>query len=143
MATQWNYDFSPGEVLTAGVMDSLGAVWETWTPTITASAGAFGGVTITQARYARIQKIIIGYLAVKITGMGTATGGLNFSLPATLRTGYSAGASWGTWREFAAVGDTGVVSPLTATTAGLFLYNNGAYLALNREFGATFMYEAA
>jgi hypothetical protein len=143
MATQYTAGLTTGQVLTAATMNSIGATWETWTPTITASSGAFSSVTITEARYARIQKIIVCYLSVKITGMGTATGNLNFTLPVTLRAGYNAGVSSGTWREFAAVGDTGVVSPLSTTTAGLFLYNNGAYLALNREYGATFIYEAA
>jgi hypothetical protein len=85
MATQWNYDFSPGEVLTAGVMDSLGAVWETYTPTLVQSTAVTKTVTI--ARYGQIQKIVFGTVFLVVTGTGVATNQVKIGLPIAAKVG--------------------------------------------------------
>jgi len=37
MATQWTAGTTSGQVLTAATLNTIGAVWETWTPALTAS----------------------------------------------------------------------------------------------------------
>ena len=143
MATQYTAGLTAGEVLTAATMNSIGAEWESWTPTITASAGAFTTTTVNVARYARIQKIIVCFLDVTINNVGTATGQVLFTLPFTARSSVTSGAALGAWREFAAVGITGTIETSTTTIAALSSYNNSAFLGSGRRYGATFIYEAA
>ncbi len=57
MATQYTAGLTT-QVLTSAIMNSIGATWETWTPTVTASAGTITSATVTLARYARIQNIV-------------------------------------------------------------------------------------
>lgn len=77
MATQYTAGLSAGQILTAATMNSIGAAWETWTPTWTGSTtnpaignGFIGGT------YCRIQKTVIadGYVIAGTTttyGSGT------------------------------------------------------------------------
>jgi hypothetical protein len=141
MATQWNYDFSPGEVLTAGVMDSLGAVWETWTPNFRSSAGAWTSSTTNFARYGRIGKIVLGQASISITSVGTATGLVTFDLPITAQSGGFIGFGFG--REIALSGNTFLASANTTTVGSLRFFNNGETAAGLWTFPFTFMYEAA
>jgi hypothetical protein len=141
MATQWNYDFSPGEVLTAGVMDSLGAVWETWTPTVTPQTGSFTTVTVNLARYGRIGKLVYGQIIFTITAIGTGSGNPVFTLPIT-----GTGAQFiaiGSVREIGTTGLTGIVSQDTTTTGVMRRYDNAAFIAANNKFAGSFFYEAA
>jgi hypothetical protein len=141
MATQWNYDFSPGEVLTAAVMDSLGAVWETWTPTITASSGTFTSVTVSKAKYARINKIILGQIQIDITNVGSASGLTEFSLPVTATAGND--ASLGSGREYKLAGFSFSIFQFSTTTARLQGYAAGATANTTYGLAGNFMYEAA
>lgn len=87
MATQWTAGTSSGQVLTAATLNTIGAVWETYTPTLTASTtnpnlGSTGTAT---GRYARVNKIVIGNAQFTFNGAGIAAGlGFYFcSLPIT------------------------------------------------------------
>ena len=70
MATQWNYDFSPGQVLTATVMDSLGAVWESWTPQFWNGTGQVT-TSVASGFYGRIGKLGIIYANMVANAAGT------------------------------------------------------------------------
>ena len=74
MATQYNGGLVSGQVLTAATMNSIGAVWETYTPTVTASSGTITTGSLTLARYARVQKLVFVYNQYTITTAGTANG---------------------------------------------------------------------
>ena len=77
MATQWTAGTTSGQVLTAAKLNTIGAPWESWTPTWTGSTtnpaignGFIGGM------YARIQNIVIadGYvIAGSTTTYGSGT----------------------------------------------------------------------
>ena len=77
MATQWTAGTTSGQVLTATKLNTIGAAWETWTPTWTGSTtnpaignGFIGG------SYCRINKTVIadGYIiAGSTTTYGTGT----------------------------------------------------------------------
>lgn len=144
MATQYTAGLSAGNVLTAATMNSIGAAWETWTPTITASSGTFTTVTLGTNRYMRIQKLVIVVFDATVTSIGTATGAMQTTLPVTAKTGgFVDGLAIGTWREKALSGETGVFIWNTTTRAVLVRYDNGAYLTNGDQYGGTFIYEAA
>ena len=141
MATQYTAGLTTGQVLTAATMNSIGAAWETWTPTITASAGAFTTTTVNLARYARINKIVILNLSVTLNNIGTATGTMRFSLPIT-----ASGANIpcvGTYVERAVTGSSGVSQLLNSTTGFCVTYNNGSSIANNYVNACFLVYEAA
>lgn len=120
--------------------------WQSWTPTITADGGTFGSTVVTNARYTQINKTVICTLDVKVTGVGSAAGALVFTLPVTQTTTYfPADGCIGSWREYNATGETGVVCNLgtSGTLGALRRYDNGAILNTGRYFSATFTYEAA
>jgi hypothetical protein len=141
MATQWNYDFSPGEVLTAAVMDSLGAVWETWTPTVTPQTGSFTTVTVNLARYGRIGKLVYGQIVFTITTIGTGSGNPVFTLPITGTSPQF--TAIGSVREIGTTGFTGIVSQDSTTTGVMRRYDNAVYIAAGNKFAGSFFYEAA
>ena len=125
MATQWNYDFSPGEVLTAGVMDSLGAVWETYTPTLVQSTAVTK--TVTNARYGQIQKIVFGALHLVVTGTGVANHVVNIGLPIAARTGSIGAIIGGGFIYDASTNATYNMAAIqTSTTTIGFLYQTGS-----------------
>lgn len=142
MATQYTAGFAAGQILTAANMNSIGAAWETWTPTITASAGTFTTVTVNKAKYCQIQKTVICYIDFTITTIGTASGIPIFTVPITQTTVQNGGAL-GSWRETNVSGETGVVTWQSTTTAGLQRYDNAAVLTASDRYTATFTYEAA
>ena len=91
MATQWTAGTTAGQVLTAATLNTIGAAWESWTPTWTASTanpaignGFIGGM------YARINKIVIadGYIIPgSTTTYGTGTYRTTVPITMTLTNG--------------------------------------------------------
>jgi len=107
MATQYTAGLTTGQVLTAATMNSIGAVWEDWTPTVTPGAGTITTANLVQARYAQVNKIILFRFIYFITNRGTAIGNLAFTLPVT---GKALGAG----------GDSGIG---TVVSTKLLVYN--------------------
>ena len=62
------------------------AAWTAYTPTITASSGTFT-TTSASGRYKQIGKTVFVSMTITITTVGTASGGVNASLPATAGAG--------------------------------------------------------
>lgn len=140
MATQYTAGLTQGQVLTAAIMNQLGAIWETWTPTYSASGGgAFTTVTTTVARYAQIQKLIFVNIDATVTTLGTATGFMQFSLPVTA----SRARQIGIMREVAVVGSLGGIDLLSTTTGAFILYNGANTAVANYRNAGTIIYEAA
>jgi hypothetical protein len=54
-----------------------------WTPTITADSGTFTTVTVSDARYSQINKIVQFQLSLQIVTVGTASGAFLFTPPVT------------------------------------------------------------
>jgi hypothetical protein len=81
MATQWTAGTVSGQVLTAATMNTIGAAWESYTPTLT--QGVSVGKTVNYAKYCQIQKTVI--LQVLLTCTGSGLGGvISVSLPSGL-----------------------------------------------------------
>ena len=92
MATQWTAGLTDGTALPAATLNTIGAAWETYTPTFTTAGTqpAIGNGTLT-GRYARINKLIvaqINFLAGSTTTYGTSK--LLFGLPFTNTTNLNA-----------------------------------------------------
>ena len=141
MATQYTAGLSSGQVLTAATMNSIGAAWETWTPTVTSSGGTLTTVTVNKARYAQIQKIVFGQIDFTITAIGTGFGAPSFTIPITSTSGNS--MPYGPWRETAINGLIGVSCFDTTTKISLRRYDNAAHLTNGARYEASFTYEAA
>ena len=84
MATQYTAGLTTGQVLTAATMNSIGAEWVDYTPTLVQTIAV--PKTVTQARYAQIQKIVTGQVLLNVTGAGSGTPPVAVGLPITART---------------------------------------------------------
>ena len=79
MATQWTAGTISGQVLTAATLNTIGAAWVDYTPTLTQSATVTK--TINHARYCQIQKLIVVELFLTCTSAGTAANAVKVGLP--------------------------------------------------------------
>ena len=84
MATQWTAGTVSGQVLTAATLNTIGAVWESYTPTVKAGATTLTG-TVNTARYCQIQKTVIVQIFLTVTGAGTASQIVAVGLPFTAK----------------------------------------------------------
>ena len=85
MATQWTAGTTSGQVLTAATLNTIGAAWVDYTPTLT--QGVTVSKTVVQARYCQFQKTIIGQVLLNVTSAGTAATAVAIGLPFAVRTG--------------------------------------------------------
>jgi hypothetical protein len=90
MATQWTAGTTAGQILTSATLNTIGAVWVDYTPTLT--QGVAVTKTIGHARYCQIQTLIVVELFLVCTSTGTAGGTVLVGLPITAK---NAGASAG------------------------------------------------
>lgn len=142
MATQWNYTFTAGEVLTSPEMNSLGAVWETWSPNYRPGAGGVWFVTNTPySRYGRIGKFVFGEASFNITSSGTGAGFVQFDLPILALNGNPGAIGGG--REANLTGNSYTVSKISTSVGQIVFYNNGATANGNYSYSYNFFYEAA
>jgi hypothetical protein len=81
MATQWTAGLTSGTTLPAATLNTIGAAWESYTPTI--SQGATLTKTIGYAKYTRINKLVIVHVMCTITSAGTAGSVYVCTLPIT------------------------------------------------------------
>ena len=85
MATQWTAGTTSGQVLTAATLNTIGAAWVDYTPTLT--QGVTVSKTVVQARYCQFQKTIIGQMLLNPTSAGTGGSQLLMGLPFAVRAG--------------------------------------------------------
>ena len=87
MATQWTAGTTSGQVLTAATLNTIGAAWETYTPTLTASTTnpTLGTGSSASGKYGRVNKIVCGQGQINFGSSGVSAGsGFYFvSLPIT------------------------------------------------------------
>ena len=157
MATQYTAGLTTGQVLTAATMNSIGAAWESYTPTfVNITVG--NGVLV--ARYSQINKLV--NVAFKLTNGSTtsigAAGSITMSLPvAATTTAYaltahligtassydqSAGTNYQTWVRI----DSSTTVAFGYMTSYRYqeIYGVGPMTwAVNDVLSGTFSYEAA
>jgi hypothetical protein len=83
MATQWTAGTTSGQVLTAATLNTIGAEWETYTPTVKAGATTLTG-TVNTARYCQIQKTVIVQVLFTASNTGAVNGIISVSYPVGL-----------------------------------------------------------
>lgn len=145
MATQWTAGLVDGTPLPASTLNRIGAAWETWTPTVSSSAGTITSYTVNMAKYAQVQKITIAKFRVTITSAGTAAGNYMYmTMPLTAASDNGNGyTQLGTFREGASTGFTGNIFQTNTNTVVLAYYNNNGVIQTNHTFAGTIVYEAA
>lgn len=143
MATQYTAGLTTGQVLTAAIMNQIGAAWETWTPAFAPETGAWTTSVTASPRYGRIQKIVVCVAELVITNFGTGNGAVRFTLPVAAKTPILGGQTIGLARESAINGNTVNVYLNNSTSAFLRFYNNGNTANGNYAFPIVAIYEAA
>jgi hypothetical protein len=114
--------------------------WTTYTPTVTATSGAFTTL-VTNASFCQIGKTVHLAISIGITTAGTASGGINVTLPVTAKTGSIA---VGSGRENSATGNQLQVFIAGATgSCQIWQYNNVTIIASGRTVLVSLTYEAA
>jgi hypothetical protein len=83
MATQWTAGTTSGQVLTAATLNTIGAAWVDYTPTLT--QGVAVTKTVSYSRYCQVQKLIMVEMFLICTSAGTAGNGVRVGLPITAR----------------------------------------------------------
>ena len=142
MATQYTGGLVTGQVLTAATMNSIGATWETWTPTLSPQIGAYTTATVDTARYGRIGKLVYCQIVFTITSIGTGAGNAFFTLPITGTT--PTFLAMGSYREIGTTGLTGIISQESTTQGAMRRYDNaGSLTGSGNKFAGSFFYEAA
>jgi len=147
MATQWTAGTTSGQVLTAATLNTIGAAWVDYTPTLTQSATVTK--TVVQARYCQFQKTIIGQVVMNVTSAGTIGNIVLIGLPLAVRSGTPLIGAGYIYDQ-----NTNIIYNLTfvgngSTTAGF--YQTGNYwgaspnlaLANQDQIALTFSYEIA
>jgi hypothetical protein len=113
MATQWTAGLTSGSTLSANTLNTIGAVWEAYTPAL--NAWTLGNGTIT-GRYCRVQKLV--NFEVKFTRGSTSNTsalGPQFGFPIAARSGTIAAYAF---RGYAQDVSTGVQYPMAAWPIG-------------------------
>jgi hypothetical protein len=147
MATQWTAGTTSGQVLTAATLNTIGAAWVDYTPTLV--QGVTVTKTVVQARYCQFQKTIIGQVVLNATSAGTAATLVAIGLPIAVRTGNPLMGS-----GYIYDASTNVIYNLTFVGSGAAMsgfYQTGAYwgaspniaLANNDQIAIQFSYEVA
>ena len=140
MATQWTAGTTSGQVLTAATLNTIGAVWETYTPSL--SAWTLGNGTLT-GRYTRINKFVNVEITFTRGSTSTTTAlGPVFGLPIATRTGNIGAFSWfGTAQDVSAGSqfpmsawpiDPTQIYPVTLGSAGAYV--NSFYTSSTTPF---------
>ena len=73
MATQYTAGIVQGQKWTAAIANQIGAAWESYTPTWKGGATTITA-TVTYAKYAQINKMVIVQMTLVATGAGAANG---------------------------------------------------------------------
>ena len=150
MATQWTAQgITSGAVLPAATLQSIGAAWVDYTPTLT--QGVAVTKTISYARYCQFQKTIIVQVLLIATSAGTAAAEVAIGLPLTGTGSLNRANGTGFVYDASANVIYNMTSFLATTTTAKFYYQSGfgfgtspaITLANTDQLSFTFIYEAA
>jgi hypothetical protein len=150
MATQWTAQgITSGAVLPAATLQSIGAAWVDYTPTL--SQGATVSKTIVVARYCQIQKLVMVSLAMNPTSAGTAGNALVVGLPIAARAATAQIVGHGFIYDNSPQFTYNISAYLASTTTVASLYQGGSpwgnspalTIANGDQVQMNFMYEVA
>ena len=132
MATQYTAGLTTGQVLTAATMNSIGAAWESYTPTLTQSGAVTK--TVTYAKYTQINKLCICNVRLEVTGAGTTNNAITITLPLTCSSSANVRVGTGTFYDGStAITYNGALQLTSATTVAILpdVTNNFAGITPN------------
>lgn len=117
--------------ISAASIAAMQAAWTAYTPTVTASSGAFTTVSAT-GRFLAIGKTVFVKVAINITTVGTASGIVQATLPNTSVGGYNLSGNAGAGFQLTAntVGNQLFLTKYDGTSAisaGATLFGSGVY----------------
>lgn len=150
MATQYTAGLTTGQVLTAATMNSIGAAWESYTPTLTQSNTV--AKTVTWAKYTRINKLVIANVRLDVTAAGTTNNAIVVGLPITSAANDSVRIGTSTFYDGStAITYNAAVQLVSSTTVSLLADNVNSFigvtpnvaLASGDQVTLSIMYEAA
>lgn len=145
MATQWTAGTTSGQVLTAATLNTIGAAWETYTPTVASQSGTITSFTARSGKYTRINKLVIVLFDFQINVNGTGGTYITVSKPITGTTPWAGTGQIGNCIEINISGNVAVVRE--ASTTSVLLLGFGAspgYIGANgARITGYFTYEAA
>lgn len=125
MATQWTAQgITSGAVLPAATLQSIGAVWVDYTPTLT--QGVTVSKTTVLARYCQIQKTVIVNIMMNPTSTGTIGSAIQVGLPLAARTNSNQIVGTGFIYDNSPQFNYNVSSYLASTTTFSSLYQGGS-----------------
>ena len=160
MATQYTAGLAQGQVLTADIMNQIGAAWETYTPALTGTTTnpTLGTGSTVAGKYCQVQKTIMGYafFAFGRSGVTNGAGDYRISLPVTAlsggQNGIISGYVW-LYDQSAATGWSAIAQVATGTTMSFLKSTGDATInitatnpftwAANDQIRLFFTYEAA
>jgi hypothetical protein len=120
MATQWTAGLSDNTPLYAATLNQIGAVSETWTPSVTQGTTTFG-VTVNYARYFRLQKFVVAFFGVTIaSGTGQAATSVAITTPITL-SAIGSQVNGTAWIYDASAATPYLAGPFPASTSAMYL----------------------
>ena len=109
----------------------------TWTPVVTAAAGAITSYSIISSRYTKVGQLVVATTRLSITDAGTGAGNLIITLPFAAGTQDSAGSTY----ESVLTGDAGRTWISSgAATMYVAKYNNSTYCVTGYTITATAIY---
>lgn len=150
MATQYTAGLTTGQVLTAATMNSIGAAWESYTPTLTQSNTV--AKTVTWAKYTRINKLVIANVRLDVTAAGTTNNAIVVGLPITSAAADSVRIGTSTFYDGStAITYNAAVQLVSSTTVSLLADGVNSFigvtpnvaLASGDQVTLSIMYEAA
>jgi hypothetical protein len=124
MAQQWVAGTVAGQVLTAATLNTIGAQWETYTPTLTQSVTV--SKTTVVARYCQFQKTVIVNIMLNPTSTGTIGSALTVGLPIAARANNNQIIGSGFIYDNSPQFTYNVSAYLTSTTTFSALYQGGS-----------------
>lgn len=133
------FPFTAGQVLTAAQLNGIGD-WTTFTPNFQPETGTWTSSTLTAAKYALVNDVVVGFCYVSITNYGTGSGGTLFDLPVTAAADQH---QIGTGRENALSGNMLNLYLTSTTSAAIRFYDNTATAGANNVLSVSFAYQAA
>ena len=132
MATQYTAGLTSGQVLTAAIMNQIGAAWVSYTPTLTQ------GVTVTKttglAKYCQIQKLIIVNMDLTVTSAGTGAVGISIGLPIATAAGTTQQIGTGMVYDQSANALYSGPASIATTTTITMLYQTGSPIGQSPSF---------
>jgi len=125
------------EGLVREVVNAKVGVWQTYTPTVSASGGGTLTTVTATGQFKEVDGLVFGQATITVTDIGTGTGTTQFTPPTDID---SAWLHLGTYRESNLAGTLGSLVRSGTNLVNIARYDNAAVMANGAVFSCSFMY---